>query len=67
MASRHIGGFEPFAFALGRKTKWPRPVSPLNDDSTLQPKAVLTVVVAADSQATVVAKGSVEILSLDEP
>jgi hypothetical protein len=42
-------------------------ISPLNDDSTLQPKAVLTVVVAADSQATVVAKASVEILSLDEP
>src|SRR6202043_1221897 len=41
--------------------------SPLNDDSTLQPKAVLTVVVAADRQATVVAKASVEILSLDEP
>src|SRR6266404_4062104 len=39
---------------------------PVNDDSTLQSKAVLTVVVVADSQGTVVAKASVEILSLNE-
>ena len=42
-------------------------LSPVNDDATLQPKAILTVVIAADSQATAVAKASVEILSLDEP
>jgi len=40
---------------------------PVNDDSALQSKAVLAVVVVADSQGTVVAKASVEILSLDEP
>ena len=41
--------------------------SPVNDHSALQSKAVLTVVVVADCQATVIAKASVEILSLDEP
>jgi hypothetical protein len=46
---------------------WVNPLFPVNDDSTLQPKAVLTVVVVANSQGAVVAKASVEILSLDEP
>lgn len=41
-------------------------LSPVNNDSTLQPKAVLTVVVVAGSQGTVVAKAGVEILSLDQ-
>lgn len=46
---------------------WVNALFPVNYDSTLQPKAVLTVVVVADNQGAVVAKASVEILSLDEP
>ena len=43
-------------------------ISPVDHDSTLEPKAVLTVAAAAaDRQITVVAEPSVEILSLDEP
>jgi len=41
--------------------------SPVNDHSALEPKAVLTVVVAAACKGTVIAKASIEILSLDEP
>jgi hypothetical protein len=40
---------------------------PVNDHSALQSKAVLAVVVVADCQATVIAKASVQIFSLDEP
>jgi hypothetical protein len=40
--------------------------SPVNDDSTLQPEAVLIVVVAASRRSAVVAKAGIEILSLDE-
>jgi hypothetical protein len=40
---------------------------PVNDDATLEPKAVLTIVVVADSEGTVIAKASIQILSLDEP
>jgi hypothetical protein len=53
--------------AFPKSTFGKRLLSPVDDDSTLQPKAILTVVVAADSEGTVVAKASVEILSLDEP
>jgi len=52
---------------LPKTTLGKRFISPVNDDSALQPKAVLAVIVVADSQGTVVAKAGVEILSLDEP
>jgi hypothetical protein len=53
--------------ALPKSTLGRRLILPVNHYSTLQPKAVLTVIVVADSQGTVVAKASVQILSLDEP
>jgi hypothetical protein len=52
--------FQPFASGLLSAT------SPANDDSTLQPKAVLMVVLAADREATAVAKPGVEIFGLYE-
>ena len=52
--------FQPFASGLLSAT------SPANDDSTPQPKAVLMVVLAADREATAVAKPGVEIFGLYE-
>ncbi|MGA6988162.1 MAG: hypothetical protein WBZ01_19035 [Terriglobales bacterium] len=39
--------------------------SPVNDNSTLQPKAVLTIIKGADFQAAVIAKAGVEVFGLD--
>lgn len=58
----HFGSPSPCHATLGINAS----TSPVDNDSTLQPKAVLTVVVAAGSQGTVVAKAGVEILSLDQ-
>jgi hypothetical protein len=40
--------------------------SPTHDESTFQPKAVLIVIVAADSKLAIVAKAGVEVFRLEE-
>ena len=63
----------PLAIGSPFSKGWPRsPIrlpgafSPAYDDSTLQPEAVLTVVLRADSEGAFVAKAGVHVFGLDE-